>query len=55
MERDIELKLSDAKQVFYALDQALPELQELSYSGDIKETIPEAVEKALQILREAMA
>ena len=51
MEKTITLKESDAKQIFYALDQALPELQEMAYSGDIKETIPEAVERALGTMR----
>lgn len=55
MEKTITLKESDAKQIFYALDQALPELEELCHQGDIKDTIPEAVERALGTMREALA
>lgn len=55
MEDTIKLTAANAKQIFYALDQALPELEELCHQGDIKESIPEAVERALHIMREAIS
>ena len=55
MENNIELTPSDAKQIFYALDQALPELEEMANQGDIKESVPEAVERALATMRRALS
>ena len=54
MEKTVELKMSAARNIMYALDQALPELEELAYAGDVKDSVPSNVASAIRILQEAM-
>ena len=46
--------MSAARNIMYALDQALPELEELAYAGDVKDSVPSDVASAIRILQEAM-
>lgn len=55
MEERVELKKVDAATVLRAMDQALPELEELCFQGDIKESIPEGITRAMHIMKEAIA
>jgi len=55
MDKTVTLKLQDAKNILYAMDQALPELEELCHQGDIKESIPDGIEQAMAKLQEALS
>lgn len=52
---EVIIKRTDLQQVFHALDQALPELQEMVHEGLIHYKVVEAVERALAITKEHLS